>query len=109
MLKHELRNVLPKLGAHLDIDPGVLSRVNAAQACFRRNSAVAGKSPHNPWQDVGCETDVILIPEEFSAEHGTLTPTMKLRRRAIEERYRSVIDEMYTHAEAVPVTGHVSG
>jgi long-chain acyl-CoA synthetase len=52
---------------------------------------------------------VILIPEEFSAEHGTLTPTMKLRRRAIEERYRPLIDEMYAHAEAVPVTGHVSG
>ena len=52
---------------------------------------------------------VILIPEEFSAEHGTLTPTMKLRRRAIEERYRPLIDEMYARAEAVPVPGHVSG
>jgi hypothetical protein len=34
---------------------------------------------------------------------------MKLRRRAIEERYRSLIDEMYAHAEAAPITGHVSG
>jgi long-chain acyl-CoA synthetase len=52
---------------------------------------------------------VILVPEEFSAEHGTLTHTMKLRRRAIEERYRPLIDELYAHAEAVPVTDHVTG
>jgi long-chain acyl-CoA synthetase len=53
---------------------------------------------------------VLLIPEEFSTEHGTLTPTMKLRRRAIEERYRKLIDEMYANAEAAaPVSGHVTG
>ena len=53
---------------------------------------------------------VLLIPEEFSTEHGTLTPTMKLRRRAIEERYRKLIDEMYMNAEAAaPVSGHVTG
>lgn len=52
---------------------------------------------------------VILIGEEFSAEHGTLTPTMKLRRRAIEERYRAIIDEMYAQAESVSVGGHITG
>jgi long-chain acyl-CoA synthetase len=52
---------------------------------------------------------VILIAEVFSAEQGTLTPTMKLRRRAIEERYRGIIDDMYTQTESVSVGGHVSG
>jgi long-chain acyl-CoA synthetase len=52
---------------------------------------------------------VMLIPDEFSADNGTLTPTMKLRRRAIEERYRKLIDDMYAHAEAAPVAGHISG
>ena len=52
---------------------------------------------------------VVLIAEEFSAEHGTLTPTMKLRRRAIEERYRAIIDEMYAQAESVSVSGHITG
>jgi long-chain acyl-CoA synthetase len=52
---------------------------------------------------------VILIAEVFSAEQGTLTPTMKLRRRAIEERYRGIIDDMYAQAESVSVGGHVTG
>jgi long-chain acyl-CoA synthetase len=52
---------------------------------------------------------VILIPDEFSPADGTLTHTMKVRRRAVEERYRKLIDEVYAHAEAAPVAGHVSG
>ena len=42
---------------------------------------------------------VLLLPEEFSAADGTLTHTFKVRRRGIEDRYRSLIDEMYAKAE----------
>jgi len=42
---------------------------------------------------------VLLIPEEFSAADGTLTHTFKVRRRGIEDRYRTLIDEMYAKAE----------
>ena len=42
---------------------------------------------------------VLLVPEEFSAADGTLTHTMKVRRRGIEDRYRTLIDEMYEKAE----------
>jgi len=42
---------------------------------------------------------VIVISEEFSAENGTLTTSMKLRRHAVEERYRKQIEEMYVKAE----------
>ena len=42
---------------------------------------------------------VLLLPEEFSAADGTLTHTFKVRRRGIEDRYRSLIDEMYATAE----------
>ena len=42
---------------------------------------------------------VVLIPDEFSAENGTLTASMKLRRKAVEERYRETIDAMYGEAE----------
>lgn len=52
---------------------------------------------------------VLLVPDEFSPADGTLTHTMKVRRRAIEERYRKLIDDMYAHAEAAPVAGHVEG
>lgn len=43
---------------------------------------------------------VLLVPDEFSAADGTLTHTFKVRRRGIEERYRTLIDEMYAKAEA---------
>jgi len=43
---------------------------------------------------------VLLVPDEFTADNGALTPTMKLRRRVIEERYRAQIDELYAQAEA---------
>ncbi|HWY22732.1 MAG TPA: long-chain fatty acid--CoA ligase [Candidatus Acidoferrum sp.] len=43
---------------------------------------------------------VLLVPDEFTANNGALTPTMKLRRRVIEERYRTQIDELYAQAEA---------
>jgi long-chain acyl-CoA synthetase len=42
---------------------------------------------------------VLLVPEEFSAADGTMTHTFKVRRRGIEERYRTLIDEMYAEAE----------
>jgi long-chain acyl-CoA synthetase len=46
---------------------------------------------------------VMVIPDEFTIENGALTPTMKLRRRVIETRYRRVIDELYAQAEATAV------
>ncbi len=46
---------------------------------------------------------VLLVPDEFSAEDGCLTPTLKLRRKAIEERYRKRIDDLYREAEVASV------
>ena len=42
-----------------------------------------------------------LLPTEVTVEGGELTPTMKLRRRIIEERWAAVIDQLYSR-EAVP-------
>ncbi|HET7891982.1 MAG TPA: long-chain fatty acid--CoA ligase [Candidatus Sulfotelmatobacter sp.] len=42
---------------------------------------------------------ILLVPDEFTASDGTLTPTLKLRRRAVEARYREQIDELYNEAE----------
>lgn len=38
---------------------------------------------------------VLLVPHEFNSEDGTLTPTMKIRRKVIEERYSRQIAELY--------------
>jgi long-chain acyl-CoA synthetase len=44
---------------------------------------------------------VLLVPDEFTANDGSLTPTFKLRRKTIEERYRKEIEELYREAEQV--------
>jgi long-chain acyl-CoA synthetase len=41
------------------------------------------------------------VPDQFSPEDGTLTASMKLRRRVVEERYRDQIEDLYAHAESV--------
>ncbi|HET8656947.1 MAG TPA: long-chain fatty acid--CoA ligase [Longimicrobiaceae bacterium] len=38
---------------------------------------------------------VALLPDELSIEAGTLTPTLKVRRAAVAELYRELIDELY--------------
>ena len=43
---------------------------------------------------------VLVIPAELSIADGTLTPSMKLRRRHLEERYRKEIDALYAQAQA---------
>jgi long-chain acyl-CoA synthetase len=42
---------------------------------------------------------VLVVSEELSAADGTLTHTFKVRRRGIEDRYRTLIDEMYAKAD----------
>jgi long-chain acyl-CoA synthetase len=41
----------------------------------------------------------VLIENEMTVDGGELTPTLKLRRRIVDEKYKSVIDKMYDDAE----------
>jgi long-chain acyl-CoA synthetase len=43
---------------------------------------------------------VLVIPEELSIENGTLTPTLKLRRRNVEARYKEQIEQLYADSQA---------
>lgn len=38
---------------------------------------------------------VALIENEFTIENGELTPTLKIKRRIVEEHYKELIDKMY--------------
>jgi long-chain acyl-CoA synthetase len=42
---------------------------------------------------------VALLPEEFTIDGGELTPTLKVKRRIVDEKYRALIDELYGASE----------
>lgn len=39
---------------------------------------------------------IALLPAELTVDGGELTPTLKVKRRVIDEKYRAVIDELYS-------------
>ena len=43
-----------------------------------------------------------ILPRELTVEAGELTPSLKVRRRVIEQRYRDVLDELYADAITSP-------
>ncbi len=38
---------------------------------------------------------IALMENEFTVEGGELTPTLKIKRRVIDEKYKDVIDGIY--------------
>ncbi len=47
-----------------------------------------------------------LLPNEFTIETGELTPTQKVKRRVINQKYGEVIDQVYRDADAERGAGH---
>jgi long-chain acyl-CoA synthetase len=44
---------------------------------------------------------IVLVPDDFTVSAGEVTPTLKLRRKAIEEKYKEQIDALYSNLETV--------
>jgi long-chain acyl-CoA synthetase len=64
----------------IDLFQAAVDGVNAALAPFETIKRVA------------------LLPSEFTTAGGELTPTLKVKRRVVEERWRDMIDALYEEA-----------
>jgi len=42
---------------------------------------------------------LVFLEETFSVQNGSLTPTLKVRRKVVQERFQEVIDKLYEEAE----------
>jgi long-chain acyl-CoA synthetase len=44
---------------------------------------------------------VVLLDADFTIENGQLTPTLKVKRRAVEKAYKDLIDKTYSESDAM--------
>ena len=56
----------------------------------RRVEQISAKLPHH--EKI---RDLRVVRDEFSMESGLLTPTLKVRRRAVEKKFAEIVEEMY--------------
>jgi long-chain acyl-CoA synthetase len=70
--------------AALTDDPGVLAEI--ADAVARANAQLSRVEGIKRFR---------VLADEWVAGGDELTPTMKLRRRAVEDRYAAIVDELY--------------
>ncbi len=81
-------------------DRAQLLRMPTIQAKMEKevNKELAGAAHFEIPKKIG------LLEHDFTIERGELTPTQKVKRRAIDKRYKAMIDAMYDEAERIGVT-----
>jgi long-chain acyl-CoA synthetase len=83
-LKNALGRDLPADRSQLNDDPQVRSLIQGAVDQVNRDLG--------SWEQI---KRFHLLPAELSQETGELTPSLKMKRRVIEEKYRQQIDSLY--------------
>ena len=80
-------------------DPAALSRREDVRALVAAGVKQLNAGL-NRWETI---KDFRILDHDLTVESGELTPSLKLKRRVVEQRYRQVLDEMYASNERSPV------
>jgi long-chain acyl-CoA synthetase len=76
-------------------DPGSIDSNAQIRALFQREiDAYNADKPHH--EQIRA---FALLPEDLTVEDGSITPTLKVKRRILETRYQGLIERMYQAAE----------
>lgn len=86
----ELKGLLTSQGFEIPADTK-LSKLPAVQSLVQKavDDANAGLASFETIKHF------LILDEDFSIENGLLTPTMKMKRKAITTRYRDIIESLY--------------
>ena len=79
-----MRIILPKFNEEICQNPEVIARI--------QEDIDAANKKFGNWEQV---KRFELTPDIWSIEAGHLTPTMKLKRKIIKERYQTLYDKIY--------------
>lgn len=75
--------------------PEMLRSEELAEEIRRRVAEITEKLPHQ--EQI---RDLRVLWDEFTTDNGLLTPTLKVRRREVEERFTEIVEEMYARLAA---------
>ena len=89
------------LGLNAD-DPAALASRAARDALLKRLAQRTARFPRH-----ARIREVALLLDPWTIENNLLTPTLKLRRQQIEQRYRDLIKELFTGRD-LPAEGNIS-
>jgi len=87
-----LKQALKEAGEDFPEDRELLSQYPAAIKIVQRDVSALTAS----LADYERIRRVALLPEDFSIEKGELTPTLKVKRRVIDEKFGDVIEQLYS-------------
>ncbi|HEV8580657.1 MAG TPA: long-chain fatty acid--CoA ligase [Thermoanaerobaculia bacterium] len=76
--------------SHEELIANPTVRALIAQEVEKVNAGLAGFEKVVAWE---------LLPNEFTLETGELTPTQKVKRRVINQKYGAIIDRLYEEAD----------
>jgi long-chain acyl-CoA synthetase len=84
----------PYVAALITLDPGVADGVPSDEAEQRMQAIVDGVNAElSRFEQI---KRFRVLPRDFTAEEGEVTPTLKLKRRVVEQHFAAEIEELYS-------------